>query len=192
MKKSNKGKKSVRVMGLHEIFIEKIRALLDVEQVLIKALPKMAKASTDPELEQGFLEHLEQTKIHEERLLGILENLEAKTTPLKTEAIRGLVKDAEWVVRNVSGAEALDANLIAVASYVEHYEMAGYTTALDWAREMEHDDIATVLEETLREEADASERMHSLALGGINERANLLSEEEMEEIEDVPKEEGEE
>ncbi len=167
-------------MTLHDLLITKMQSLYDVEHEITKALPKMAKAASDAELKSGFEEHLEQTKGQIERLEKAFELLNEKPKKLKSEAIRGLIADGEWVIKNVEGSEALDANLIAAAQYVEHYEIAGYGSAVEWAREMGHTEVADLLEETLEEEEATDEKLNELATSGVNERANDMDEEDEE------------
>ena len=99
---------------------------------------------------------------------------------MKSEAIRGLIKDAEWVISHVKGDEALDANLIAAGQYVEHYEMAGYGSAIAWARQMNHDEVVAILELTLNEEKETDKKLSELAESGINAMANYMSNKEKE------------
>jgi ferritin-like metal-binding protein YciE len=118
-------KSAKKNQDLGDLLVVKMQALYDVEQELVKALPAMAKNSTDPELKKGFEQHLEQTKGHVKRLERAFAILGVPAKKIKGEAIRGLVTDAKWVIQNVKGAQALDANLVAAGQYVEHYEMAG-------------------------------------------------------------------
>lgn len=176
-KKSNgklngKNSKTDKKETLHDLLINKIKVLYDVENEITKALPQMAKAASNSDLKQGFEHHLEETEGQIERLEQIFEHLSMNPEKLESEAIRGLVKDGEWVIKNVKDKKALDANLIAAAQYVEHYEIAGYGTAIEWAKEMGHDEIQKLLEETLEEESHTNEELTKMATSGINSEAN--------------------
>jgi ferritin-like metal-binding protein YciE len=165
-------------MSLQDLLVLKLKALYDVETQLIKALPKMAMKADDEDLRMGFEEHLEQTEVQAGRLeeaFGILDEKPAKT---KVEAIRGIIEDAEWVIKNVSGPEARDAALIASAQYVENYEITGYSTASTWATLLGYDDIAELLNTTLDEERATSEKLTELAATKINEMA-IVDEEQV-------------
>ncbi len=150
-------------MNLQNLLVVKLNALYDIENTLIKSLPEMAEAATDPDLRQAFLDHLEETKTHAQRLEEALEMFDEKPEKLKVEAIRGLVDDAKWVIKNVKPEAALDSNLIRAAQYVEHYEMAGYNGAISWAETLGKDDLASLLQETLDEEMDADSKLEDLA-----------------------------
>jgi ferritin-like metal-binding protein YciE len=169
MKKTSR--KTQKEMTLHDLLILKLRALYDIEQNLVKALPKMAAKATDPELKKGFTDHLAETKNQVKRLEECFSSLGEKATKTKVEAIRGLIEDSKWLFTHVAPAESLDAALIAAASYVENYEMAGYRAALSWAKKMEHESVAALLAITLEEEVLADEKLFSLLESRVNERA---------------------
>ena len=174
MATKKKAAKPLKYSTLHELLILKLQVLHDIENQLIKALPKMAKAATDPDLRAAFESHLEETKVHEERIDQALELAgDPGKHKQKSEAIRGLIKDAQWSIARVKEAHARDAILIASAQYVEHYEMAGYGAARTWAEDMGHAEIAHLLQATLDEEGAANKKLTTLAEGGINE--NVVS-----------------
>lgn len=153
---------------LHELLILKLQSLYDVEQELTKALPRMAKAASNSELSSAFTMHLEETRGQVTRLERAMEILQVPAKKQKVEAIRGMVKDAEWSIKNVKAPEARDAILIAAAQYVEHFEMAGYGTARAWAELMGHTEVADLLQETLDEEGASNEKLNGLAESKIN------------------------
>ncbi len=163
--------KKITPIYLQDLLLMKLQALYDIESQLISALPKMAKKSMDADLADAFTEHLEETKRHASRLEQAFDILDKKPTKLKCEGIRGIIDDAEWVLKNVDDPAARDANAIAAAQYAEHYEMAGYMSAVEWARLLGFNDIAELLQQNLDEEKAASEKLSSLAAGGINEAA---------------------
>lgn len=168
------GRKSKKEMTLHDLLILKLRALYDVEHQLVKALPKMVKHATDPELKKDFSDHLTETKNQVKRLEECFSNVGERATKTKVEAIRGLIEDAEWLFTHVTPPEALDAALIAAASYVENYEMAGYRAAIGWAKKMNHESVAVLLTITLEEEVNADEKLFTLADSKLNNRAYPL------------------
>lgn len=151
-----------KATNLDEMFLTKIQALYDIESELVKALPKMAKAATDSELKKAFEDHLEETKGHVKRLQDIFDLLKAKPKKLKVEAIRGLVADGAWVMKNTEKGNQRDAALVGAALYVEHYEMAGYLGAQEWAEMIGNEEASSLLEETLSEEEAAEEKLADL------------------------------
>lgn len=158
---------------LHDLLILKLRSLYDIESELLTALPKMAKAATDGELKQAFEKHFGETENQVTRLEKALKSLDEKISKEKVEAIRGLAKDSAWIIKTIKKEEARDALLIAAGQYVEHYEMAGYGAAREWADLMGHAEVRDILQETLDEEKAANEKLNELAKGSINQRANV-------------------
>ncbi len=163
---------------LNDLLIMKMQALYDIEHEIVEALPKMIKAATDEDLKEGFSTHLIETEAQIERLKEVFEILNEKPEKLKVEGIRGILKDGVWVIKNIKNSKALDANLIAAASYVEHYEMAGYIAAISWANILGYSDVADLLEENLSEEKATDEKLSHLASSKIDLEARQLTTEE--------------
>ncbi|MBL8030224.1 MAG: ferritin-like domain-containing protein [Candidatus Doudnabacteria bacterium] len=155
---------------LHELFLTKLQSLLDIENQITQALPKLVKKASSPMLKEAFSEHLEETRAQANKLTQIFESLGERPTKLKSEGIRGITADAEWVMQNISSPESLDAALIAAAQYVEHYEIAGYGTAKEWAKLMGHNKEAEILNEILQEEKAANKKLNQLAIKEINKK----------------------
>jgi ferritin-like metal-binding protein YciE len=164
---------------LRELFITKLQHLYDIESELVEALPKMAEAAKDSDLKTAFEDHLEETKEQKERIETIFDLLEEEASPLKSEAIRGLVKDGEWMMKNSEEGAARDAALIAAARAVEHYEMAGYMGAQEWAEMLADEGVSSLLEKTLEEEQAAEEKLSELATQ-VSERLNSDADEDEE------------
>jgi ferritin-like metal-binding protein YciE len=151
-------------MELRDLLINKVKALYDIESVIIDNLPNLIEASTDKKLKTAFEDHLKETKEQSSRLEESFKLLGEKPGKLESEAIRGLVKDAEWVVRNIEDSGLLDLAIIGAASYVEHYEMAGYQTGIMLAEKLEENDVADLLNMTFTEEEAADGKLNDLAV----------------------------
>jgi ferritin-like metal-binding protein YciE len=169
-----------KITTLEDAYIEQLRDLYSAENQLIKALPKMAKAAHNEELKNGFLEHLEQTKVHAQRIEEIFEELDEKPTGKKCKAMAGLVEEGAETISEDATPEVKDALLIAAAQRVEHYEIAGYGTVKTFARLLGHEDAAKLLEETLQEESETDEKLTEAA-ESINAEANAGGDSDKEE-----------
>ena len=139
----------------NEAFVTKLQALYDIEGALVKALPKLEKAASDPNLKEGFRLHLSETENHVERLEQIFEILDSSPKKLKCEGIRGIIEDGEWVIKSSAPVPIKDAMIASAARYAEHYEMAGYLSAIDHAEMLGLNDAVALLQETLKEEEAA-------------------------------------
>lgn len=164
---------------LRELFIDELRDLYDAENRLVKAIPKMAKASESDELRSGFELHLEQTKEHVERLKQILASLDEKPTAKKCPGMVGILQEGEEMMGEDYEGSVMDAALISAAQRVEHYEIAAYGCVHSWAKELGEENAAELLEKTLNEEKETDEKLTELA-EQINASANSGAEEEAE------------
>ncbi len=142
--------------------IMKLKAIYDIEAELVKALPKMAEAATDPELKDAFTHHLEETEAQVERLDQVFDLMEEKPAKSKVEAIRGMVADAEWIIENTEEGDATDLALISAARRTENYEKAGYAGVVEWAGLLENDEVAELLVENMGEEEEADNKLEHL------------------------------
>ncbi|MEO8484608.1 MAG: ferritin-like domain-containing protein [Acidobacteriota bacterium] len=155
-------------MSLHDLFLDELRDLYDAEKQLIKALPKMAKKATSRDLRVAIESHLEETRTHVDRLEQAFEMLEEKPRGKHCAGIAGIVEEASEVLSEDVDESALDAAIIAGGQRAEHYEMAAYGSVMAWAKALGHEEIATLLSDTLNEEKAADAKLTELAEGGIN------------------------
>jgi ferritin-like metal-binding protein YciE len=156
---------------LHDAFIDELRDTYDAERQLLKALPKLAKASASPDLRAAFEAHLEETRGQIERLEEVFGNLDEKVRGKHCDGIAGIIEEGKSVMEEDFDEATMDACLIASGQRAEHYEMAAYGTLVAWARAMGHDDEADLLQQNLDEEKAADKKLSALAEGGINEEA---------------------
>ena len=147
---------------LSGLFVNKLRHLYDTEQRLTKALPKMEKAATSPDLKQAFRSHLSETETHVERLERLFGFFDEKPNADTDDAIKGIISAGD----NVSGIDSdavRDAALIAAAQAAEHYEMAEYGTLRTWAKVLGKNEAVQLLEFTLEEEKKADQKLTDIA-----------------------------
>jgi ferritin-like metal-binding protein YciE len=156
---------------LHAAFIDELRDTFDAEKQLIKALPKMAKTASSPDLRAAFESHLEETNGHVQRLEDVFASLDERARGKHCEGIAGIIEEGKSIMEEDFDDTTMDACLIAAGQRAEHYEMAAYGTLVAWARAMGHTEAADLLQQTLDEEKAADETLSSLAEGGINQEA---------------------
>ncbi|MGH7938079.1 MAG: DUF892 family protein, partial [Bryobacteraceae bacterium] len=114
----------MKLDSLRTLWIEEMRDLYNAENQLLKALPKMAKTASNPELKEAFENHLEETKIHVERLEEIFDKLGKKPSGKTCKAMKGLIEEGSEIMSEDGLDSVIDAGIIAAAQRVEHYEMA--------------------------------------------------------------------
>ncbi len=154
--------------SLRDLYVDELKDLYSAETQLVKALPKMAKNATHPELKQAFSDHLEQTKGHVARLEEIFGMLDASPRGKKCVGMEGLIKEAKELLEEDAEDDVLDAGLISKAQHVEHYEMAGYGTVRTYAITLGETEQAQLLQQTLDEEGDADKLLTQIAESSVN------------------------
>lgn len=170
--------------NLRALYIDELKDLYSAEKQLVKALPKMAKNATNPELKQAFTDHLAQTEVHVERLEQIFESLEASPRGKKCIGMEGLIEEAKELLEEDAQEDVLDAGLISKAQHVEHYEIAGYGTVRTYAMTLGETEHAELLQMTLDEEGETNELLTQLAEQSVNVDAATADEDEDEEEEE--------
>ncbi len=156
----------MRFESLQDVFAEQLNDLRSAEEQLVEALPKMAGAASSEELRKAFEEHLAQTRGHLERIDDLLATSGVARTGEVCAGMKGLIEEGSKVIRASGEPMAKDAALIAAAQRVEHYEIAGYGTAATLANNLDLDDAAEVLGQTLDEEETADKLLTKIATGG--------------------------
>ncbi|WP_426419296.1 ferritin-like domain-containing protein [Bradyrhizobium genosp. A] len=159
------------IKTMNDLFVHQLQDIYYAEQQLTKALPKMADKATDPQLKQGFLTHLEETKQHVTRLEEVFKMHGAQVKAVDCPAIDGIIEEADETVGEVADKAVLDAALINAAQAAEHYEIVRYGSLIAWAKQLGRSDCATVLAKTLEEEKATDKKLTSLAESKVNLRA---------------------
>ncbi len=156
---------------MEDLFRGQIQDLYDAEERLVKALPKMAEASTSQELRQAFEEHLGQTQGHVQRLERIFSEMGKDPKATTCDAMKGLIKEGESIVSDIDQSPLRDAGLIAAGNRVEHYEIAAYGSARTFAQTLGWENAASLLEQTLEEEKEADHKLTQIAESMVNHQA---------------------
>jgi len=157
----------MELRSLNDVFEAQLGDLYDAEKQLLVALPKMAGAAQADELREAFETHLQQTRGHVERLERVFSDLGMPMPSETCKAMQGLIAEGNQIVLASGDPAAKDAALIAAAQRVEHYEIAGYGTVRTLAKELDHGDAASLLDDTLDEESKADELLTKIATGGL-------------------------
>jgi ferritin-like metal-binding protein YciE len=162
----------MEMKALEDVFLHEIAELYDVEQKLVKALPKMAKAANSSALKSAFETHNKQTQHHADRLEKVFKMLGHDAVTSECAPMTELVRQGEEVIAmKTAEPEVRDAALIIVGQRVEHYEMASYGSARAHANTLGYTKIASILDDTLDEEKEADELLSQIATKRVNLQA---------------------
>ena len=176
-KKSNEGNGSsdsssensgMQASQLMKLFEDSLKDIYWAEKALTKAIPKMIKNATSPELVEALENHLAETEEQVGRVEQVFELLEKKPAAKKCEAMEGLIKEGEGVMEECEDGAMMDAGIIGAGQKIEHYEIAAYGTLRTFAETLGLEDVAGLLEETLEEEKAADEKLTEVAVATVN------------------------
>ena len=168
---------------LDDLFHDTLKDVYFAEKKILAALPKMAKAAQNEELQAAFEKHHGETEGQIKRLEEVFAEIEQKPAGKTCDAILGILKEGEEIMKEYKGSPAHDAGLLAAAQAVEHYEISRYGALLAWAEELGLETSADLLKETLDEEEATDEALSELAEEVINQDGEDDEEEEEEEEE---------
>ncbi|MNV21890.1 hypothetical protein D3C71_1128400 [compost metagenome] len=154
--------------GLRKLFINELKDIYWAEKALEKAIPKMVDHATSSELISALEDHLKVTGAHVDRLEQVFEIIEEKAEGKKCQAMEGLIREADEIMKETEEGVVRDAGIISDAQKVEHYEIASYGTLVSFATTLGESDVAQLLEETLNEEKEADQALTEIAVSSIN------------------------
>jgi ferritin-like metal-binding protein YciE len=156
---------------LEDLFVETLKDMYSAEKIILRALPKMAKAANSDELRNAIEHHRDETEAQVERLEQVFELMKKPARAKTCEAIQGLVEQAKEVMDTFKGSQALDAGLLSSAQAVEHYEISRYGTLKSWAGQLGMSDAAKLLDTTLQEEKKTDQILNRIAESTVNRNA---------------------
>ncbi len=152
-------------LNIQDLLEEEIKDLYSAEKQLTKAIPKMAKGSHDPALATAFTNHLKETEAQVSRLEEVGKLLNIKPGGKKCEGMEGVIKEGAEALEAEGDERVLDLGIIGAGGRVEHYEIAGYTTAISLAQAIGADDVVSLLQQSLTEEQAADETLRKIGKG---------------------------
>ena len=157
--------------SMNDLFLTFLQDMYYAERQILKALPKMAKATESEELRQALMHHREETQGHVDRLQQVFEQIGKRARGQTCEALNGIVEEGSEVIEEFDKGVVRDAGILANAQAVEHYEMARYGTMIAWAKACGMQEAATLLQETLEEEKKADTLLNQIANKSLNQQA---------------------
>ena len=153
----------MEIEELEELWVDEMRDIYSAENQILKALPKMAKKASSPELRKAFEMHIRETEGQVKRLEKIFQKLGKRPTGKVCAAMKGLVEEGKEMMGEDMAEDVMDAALIAIGQKVEHYEIASYGTVRTWANVIGNEDASRLLQQTLDEEGAADKKLSALA-----------------------------
>jgi ferritin-like metal-binding protein YciE len=159
------------IASLKDLYLDELAGLYDAERQTIRTLPRLVDAARAPELKEALAKHVDESRLHLERLQLIFTHWGEKVPSQGCAGLAGIVQEADGRLTEAATADARDAAIIGVAQRIEHYEMAAYGCARTYARRLNRPDEARLLQETLDEEGRADHRLTEIAEAHVNDDA---------------------
>jgi len=155
---------------LKDLFLDELADMYDAETRISKALPKMIKAATQPDLKEGLTKHHQETLGHIEKLEEVFAAFDKKPKGKECKATVGILKEGAEILEENASEPTLNAGIISACQKVEHYEIASYGSLIEWAKLLACDEAVELLEEIRTEEEAANDALIDAA-GTANETA---------------------
>ncbi len=159
------------VKTMDELFLNTLKDVYHAEKQVLRALPKMVRKTTSPDLKQAFDTHRVETEGQIERLEEVFELLEKRVQGKPCAAMEGLVEESKEAMEEIEDPQVLDAALLSDAQAVEHYEIARYGTLIAWAKKLGMNDAMKLLVQNLDEEKKTDLVLTKIALSAVNQKA---------------------
>jgi ferritin-like metal-binding protein YciE len=159
------------LQSLEDLFLEDLKDVYNAEHQILKALPRMAKKASAPELKRAFEQHLKQTETQVQRLERVFSSIGEKAKGKTCKGMQGLIEEGKEMMSEDIEEDVLDAALIAAAQKVEHYEIAAYGTLRAYAEMLGNQQAAKLLQQTLDEEGETDKKLTQLAEQLVNVEA---------------------
>ncbi|GEP02794.1 ferritin-like domain-containing protein [Methylobacterium oxalidis] len=159
------------IKTMDDLFTHMLQDIYYAEQQITKALPKMIEKAGEPQLKQGFEKHLRETEGQVQRLEQVFQQLGKPAKGVECAAINGIISETKEIMSDVGDQQVLDAALIAGAQAVEHYEITRYGTLIAYAKQLGHNNVVNLLEQTLGEEKATDKTLTALAEANVNRKA---------------------
>jgi ferritin-like metal-binding protein YciE len=161
----------MEMTSLQDLWVENLKDLYSAENQLLKALPRVAKKVENNQLRQALQLHIKETEAQVDRLERIFKKIGEKPTGKKCHGMEGLIEEAKELMGEDAEPEVLDAGLIVDCQKVEHYEIAGYGSAVTFAKLLGDEESARLLAQTLDEEERTDKKLTQIAESTINVQA---------------------
>lgn len=156
---------------VNDLFVHLLSDIYSAEKQLTKALAKLSRAASDPELSEAFKTHLEETQGQVERIDQVVEKCGIRLRRMKCAAMEGLVEEGEELIDEIDKGPILDAGLVAAAQKVEHYEIASYGSLCALGKQLGFTEGVELLKQTLEEEKATDLKLTQFAERAVNQKA---------------------
>lgn len=160
-----------KIIALNDLLVEQTRDLYNGELQQLAILPKWREKAYTTELGDIIDFHIRETKTQIKRMDHVFKQLDAKPSGESCKVLKTLIKSSIELIDRCADPEVRDAVVVVSLQKINHYEIAGYGTAVAYAKALHKDDVAAILLDTLKEEKQSDQELSRLAEEKINIKA---------------------
>ena len=151
------------ISNTQEKFLHELGDIYDAEQQFLKGQQEMLQQASDPTLKQMLERHIGESEGQVQVLEQVFEALGEKPKRETCAAAKGLVTEAQKVLKEAQTPELRDCLIGGSAAKVEHYEIASYRGLIIGAQQMGQDQVVTLLEKNLQQEEQTAQKVEQSA-----------------------------
>ena len=156
---------------LEDVLKHQLKDLYSAGNQAVNALPDIANATQSPQLQDALNQHVDETKQQLEKLERVAQIMDFSLEGEFCHGMEGLIKEGKEHVGEHEQGAALDATIIAAVQRMQHYGMAGYGSSVTYARQLNQEEVESILNEILEEEKSTDQKLSQLAESSINQEA---------------------
>jgi ferritin-like metal-binding protein YciE len=148
---------------LHKLLKEEIQDLYSAEKQIIETQPQLIETASTPELKTALERHLDETNEQIRKLEEIASNLDIELNGKQCQGMKGIISEAKEDLGKYTGEAERDLLIIALSQRIEHFEIAAYGTARNYAQKMDHAKEAVLLDEIAKQKGQTDKKLTTMA-----------------------------
>ncbi len=145
--------------------------VLDFEERLAQAAPKMADASSDPELKEMFSKTATKSKEYGQRVEEAFNKLGVKVEKSDNHLAAAMIKEVEGMISSSEAGPVRDAALIVAANQQQAYRVSSYGSLETFGKLLGKQDAVSGLSQSLEDSKNGDKKFTAMAESKINEQA---------------------
>jgi ferritin-like metal-binding protein YciE len=167
------------VNDLQDLLKHELGDLLFAEKTILKGLKKMSREVSNPEMRERMEAHYTETEQQIQNLERAFEAIGQKARAQKCPGILGIMQEHdEFKSDEEPSKPVLEAFDLGSGLRVEHYEIAGYRSAISLARALRQREVVELLKQNLDQEVAMAKFIETSAAASLQQVQGMLGEQE--------------
>ena len=141
------------------------------EQQIASAAPKMAQASTNPQLKDAFNKTESKSKEYAQRIEQVFSKLGKEVKSNDNQIAKAMIEEVNNMIANTEPSAVRDAALIVAANQQQTYRVAAYGSLNQYAGLIGKSDAVKLLQESLQDSKNGDEKFTNIGETQVNQEA---------------------